>query len=203
MVVEPVPARTHYVYALYFLLPLGRVSDALEHSRLALESDPLSTLLHFGLAWCMYCAERYAESIECARKALEIDPKSYINQLVKGLAQLGAGKREEAVASIQLVTELAPWWNEGTGFLAAACHQADERERSERIARELAGPRNHTIGDASYYAVVGEVDAMFQVLDGAYQQRDVFLLYSQSLPFFDAYRDDTRFKALLAKMNLT
>jgi Tfp pilus assembly protein PilF len=55
---EPASARTHYLYALYYLLPLGKVPEAMERSRLALESDPLSMLLHFGMAWCRYCASQ-------------------------------------------------------------------------------------------------------------------------------------------------
>jgi tetratricopeptide (TPR) repeat protein len=195
-------ARTNYLYALYYLLPLGRVPEAMERSRLALESDPLSMLLHFGMAWCMYCARRYPESIECAQRSFEIDPNYYMNWLTMGLAQLGARKREEAIASIQRVTELAPWWSAGWGYLAAACYLANDRERSQQLARKLADSHNHTLGAASYYAAAGEKDAMFESLDGAFQQRDVFLVFIQSLPFFDPYRADPRFKSLLAKMNL-
>ena len=195
-------ARTHYLYAVYYLLPLGRVPEAMERSRLALESDPLSMLLHFGMAWCMYCARRYSESIECAQRSFEIDPNYYMNWLTMGLAQLGARKREEAIASIQRVTELAPWWSAGWGYLAAACYLANDRERSQQLARKLADSHNHTLGAASYYAAAGEKDAMFEALDGAFQQRDVFLVYIQSLPFFDPYRADPRFQSLLAKMNL-
>ena len=43
---------------------------------------------------------------------------------------------------------------------------------------------------------------MFEALDGAFQGRDVFLVYIQSLPFFDPSRADPRFQSLLAKMNL-
>jgi serine/threonine-protein kinase len=195
-------ARTHYLYAVYYLLPLGRVPEAMERSQLALESDPLSMLLHFGMAWCMYCARRYSESIECAQRSFEIDPNYYMNWLTMGLAQLGARKREEAIASIQRVTELAPWWSAGWGYLAAACYLANDRERSQQLARKLADSHNHTLGAASYYAAAGEKDAMFEALDGAFQQRDVFLVYIQSLPFFDPYRADPRFQSLLAKMNL-
>jgi len=195
-------ARTHYLYAVYYLLPLGRVPEAMERSQLALESDPLSMLLHFGMAWCMYCARRYPESIECAQRSFEIDPNYYMNWLTMGLAQLGARKREEAIASIQRVTELAPWWSAGWGYLAAACYLANDRERSQQLARKLADSHNHTLGAASYYAAAGEKDAMFEALDGAFQQRDVFLVYIQSLPFFDPYRADPRFQSLLAKMNL-
>jgi hypothetical protein len=53
-----------------------------------------------------------------------------------------------------------------------------------------------------YYAAAGEVDAMFEALDGAYQQRDIFLPHIRYLPFFDPYRADPRYQAQLKKMNL-
>ena len=50
--------------------------------------------------------------------------------------------------------------------------------------------------------ITGEVDAMFEALDGAYRQRDLFLLYIRSLPFLEAYRADPRYQTLLLRMNL-
>src|ERR1700722_1839070 len=44
---ELVPPVVRARYALWYLLPLGRVAEALEQSRLALETDPLSMILHF------------------------------------------------------------------------------------------------------------------------------------------------------------
>jgi hypothetical protein len=42
---------------------------------------------------------------------------------------------------------------------------------------------------------------MFEALDGAHRQRSM-LSYIQSFPFFDPYRADPRFQALLQRMNL-
>ncbi len=53
MAVEPVPPMVRHRYVQYYLLPLGRIADAMEQSRLALETDPLSMILQFGMAWSM------------------------------------------------------------------------------------------------------------------------------------------------------
>jgi TolB-like protein/predicted Ser/Thr protein kinase len=201
MASEPIPPASRYVFYAYYLLPLNRVPEALEHARLALELDPLSMLLHFGMAWCLYCASRYRESAECARRALEIDPNSYFIWHVLGLAQLSAGLSQEAVASLERSVDLAPWYHIALGSLAAAHDRIGDRERSRELGRKLVESHPYTVGAALYHSAVGEVDAMFEALEGAYQQRDVFLLYSRCL-FLDPYRSDTRYKALLAKMNL-
>ena len=203
MAVEPVPPLVRYRYAMYYLLPLGRVAEAMEQCRLALENDPLSMVLHFGMAYSMLCAKQYREAIEYARRALEIDANFYPIWHAMGLAQLGAGLAQEAITSLKRVVDLAPWWYPGAWYLSAAYFHAGDHERSQEWARKLAGSHGHSFGAALYYAAVGEVDTMFEALDVAYRQRDLLLLLDiANLWFFDPYRADPRFHALLAKMNL-
>ena len=56
MAAEPVPPIVRFRYAKYYLRPLGRVPEALEQSRLALETDPISMFLHWGMASIMLVA---------------------------------------------------------------------------------------------------------------------------------------------------
>jgi serine/threonine-protein kinase len=199
---EPVNPRSRYCYAIFYLVPWGRIPEAIEQSRLALESDPLSMLLHFGVAWCMYCAKQNLESIECARRALEIDPNFYLIWFAMGFAQLGAGLPDEAITSFRRVLELAPWWRMGGACPATAYHRASHRARNQELARQLADSHRDTFCAAIYYADAGDVDEMFEALDGAYRTRDVLLPSIHHLPFFDPYRADPRFHALLQRMNL-
>jgi eukaryotic-like serine/threonine-protein kinase len=206
MSVEPVPPMTRFRYAQYYLIPLGRIADAMEQSRLALETDPLSMPVHFGMAWAICCAKQYRETIEYARRALEIDPNFYLLWLTMAFAQLDAGFVEEAITSLKRVVELAPWYSIGIGSLAAAYYQAGDHEHSEEWARKLAGVHGHTVGAAFYYAAAGQADAMFEAFEGAYQRRSLDLRNIRNwrtLPFLDPYRSDPRFQALLAKMNLS
>jgi len=204
MAAAPVPPLVRYRYAQFYLLPLGRFADAIEQSRLALETDPLSMILYQGMAYSMYYARRYQESIEYARRAMEIDANYYLMWWVMGLAQLGAGFAQEAVTSFKRMVELAPWFSPGAGYMAAAYHQAGERELGQEWAHNLAGSDGRSyFGAAFYYAATGEVDAMFEALEAAYRQRcDRSLIDIKILPFWDPYRADPRFQALLAKMNL-
>jgi len=195
---EPVPPLVRFRYAYFYLLPLGRIHDAMEQSGLALDTDPLYMPLHFGMAWPLYAARRYRETIEYARRALEIDANFYMMWNVMGLAQLAAGLTQEAIVSLKRCVELAPWFQTGIGLLAAAWYRVGDREHSEEWARKLG----HTVGAALYYAAAGEVDAMFEALDGAHRQREGLLLNIQSHPFFDPWRADPRFQALLRRMNL-
>ena len=201
MAAEPVPPLDRFRYAHWYLRPLGRFAEAMEQGRLALETDPLSMVLHYSMAQSMYYTKQYRETIEYARRALEIDANYYLMWFTMGIAQLH-GFPQEAIISLKRVVDLAPWFHIGAWLLAAAHYQAGDHERSQELVRKLASSNSHTTGAAWYFAATGEVDAMFAALDAAYSERDPVLLSIPPGRFFDPYRADPRFQALLAKMNL-
>jgi hypothetical protein len=86
--------------------------------------------------------------------------------------------------------------------MAAAYYQAGDREHSQEWTRKLDDSHGHNVGAAMYYAAAGEVDAMFEALEGARRGNDYYIIQIQYLPFFDGYRADPRYQALLQKMNL-
>jgi serine/threonine-protein kinase len=199
---EPIPPAVRTRYAVWYLLPLGRIPEATEQSRLALETDPLSMLLHFGMARCLLGAKQYRETIEYVRKALEIDANYWPIWVAIGWAQLYAGFAQAAITSYQRSVALAPWYSELEWWFAVAYHKAGDHERSQEWALKLSDAHGQTYSASAYYAAVGDVDAMFGALDGAYQQRQPTLLFLPNQPLFDPYRADPRFQALLQRMNL-
>jgi len=202
MAAEPLPAMVRTRYARYYLLPLGRVAEAMDQGRLTLETDPVSMQSHLLMVLGMYWSKQYRETIEYARRALEIDANYFTIWYIMGFAQLRAGLAQEGITSLKRVVELAPWWHTGGWGLAAAYHQISDREHSQQLVRNLAASYGHTYGAALYYAAAGEGDAMFEALDGARRLRDSNLLTIRSSPIFDPYRADPRFQALLQRMNL-
>jgi tetratricopeptide (TPR) repeat protein len=199
---EPVPPMVRLRYAVNYLVPWRRVPDATEQIRLALESDPLSMPLHLCMAWCLYFAKQYRETVDYARRALEIDANYYLIWNAMGLAQLGGGFTQEAITSLRRVVELAPWFSDGAWYLATAYYQAGDHERSRELAHKLASSHGHTYGPSIYYAASGEADAMFAALEAAHRHRDVDLPFIQMQPLFDHWRGHPRFQALLRQMNL-
>lgn len=201
MSVEPVPSTTRFRYAI-FLFPMGQHAKAMEQCRLALETDPLSIAIYMAIAFAYLSSSRYGEAIQCARKGLEINENFHPLVFVMALSQLRAGLTADAITSLRQALRIAPWFNAASWCLAAAYHQIDDRAQSLELVRTLADSHNRTIGAALYYAAAGEVDAMFEALEGAYQKRDFLLLNIEFLPFFEPYRADPRFKSLLRRMNL-
>jgi Tfp pilus assembly protein PilF len=202
MAAEPVPSMVRLRYAGYYLSPMERLPEAMEQVRLALEGDPLSMVLHLAMVYQTLVLKRYDDAIETARRALEIDAGYYVLWAVMGFAQLGAGLAQEAVASMKKAVDLAPWWRPGPGCLAAALWQAGDRERCQELVLQSRSHPSGASGASYYYAVAGDADAMFEMLDLAWQERDSILRNVGIDPIYEPYRADPRFQSLLRRMNL-
>ncbi|MGC2617933.1 MAG: protein kinase [Acidobacteriaceae bacterium] len=199
---EPVAPRIRYCYAIFTLIPRRRLAEALEQTRVALESDPLSMLMQFGVVWARYCMGDYRSAIERARQALQIEPTFHLLWLALGFAQMGAGLAADAVTSFQRDAELAPWWPMTSACLAMARWENGDCAEAEQSIRQIVASSGHSVGTALYYAVAGDGDAMFAALDEAYGKRGFFMSYLGYLSPFNPWRSDPRFQELLERMHL-
>jgi len=199
---ESVHPRAYYCYAYNFLVPTGRVREAVEQCRISLASDPLHLIYHDGLMWCLFCAGDYKEAIAAGHRAMEINPNFHLILQTTGLAQLAAGLADEAVRRFKRLVEVAPWFYTGPGYLAAAFFSAGQQDRARELAQQFGSANGLNFGHAVYYAVAGESEAMFEALEASQESREILLPRIQSIPFFEPWRAHPRFQYLLRRMNL-
>jgi serine/threonine protein kinase/Tfp pilus assembly protein PilF len=206
MSAAPVPALVRVRYALYFLTPLQRFEEALEQYKRALETDPLSMMVHFGLGFALYCQRRFEEAIEHATKTLDLFPQHWLLQFLMGMALSQKGMWQESAASLEANLRQVPTFTLATGFLAAAFYRLGKPDHAESLIKELVNrnPKQHVSPACLgiYEAAVGKPDKMFEFLDAAWSERDPYLTRIEAEPYFDPYRSDPRFVALLGKLNL-
>jgi Tfp pilus assembly protein PilF len=123
-----------------------------------------------------------------------------------GMALSQKGMWQEATASLEANLHLAPTFTLATGFLAAALSRLGEPDHAESLIKGLANrkPKQHVSPACLgiYEAAIGRPDKMFEFLDDAWSERDPYLTRVAAEPYFDPYRSDPRFVALLGKMNL-
>jgi len=86
-------------YALYYLtFAKGCFKEALAQAKLALECDALSSYAHTVYGLIFGFDRQYAEAVQALRRAVQLDPESYIARHSLHLALHLCGRFEEAVA---------------------------------------------------------------------------------------------------------
>jgi serine/threonine-protein kinase len=206
MEVDPVPPLVRVRYALYFLTPLHRFEEAVTQYELALETDPLSMMVHFGLAFALYSQGRYDQAVENAARAVDLYPDYWLVHFAMGLALSQKGSVSQSIASLEATVKLAPSFTVATGFLAASYARSGDPGRAEKLMREVQERSMmqyvSPAGFAIYHAALGHADKMFDFLQAALAERDPYLTRMDAEPYFDAYRSDPRYRDLLKRMNL-
>jgi lipopolysaccharide biosynthesis regulator YciM len=207
MATEPVPALVGLRYGLYYLTPLRRFDEAVGQYKRALETDPLSMMAHFGLAYAFYCQRRYETAIEHAAKAVEIYPDYWLVHLIMGMTLSQTGALPEAIASLEKTVKLSPTFTMGAGFLAAAYTRAGMKDRAEKLMAEVKEKSLRQFVSpacfAVYHAALGKTEKTIEFLQAAFAQRDPYLTRMDSEPYFEPCHSDPRYRELLRKLNLS
>jgi eukaryotic-like serine/threonine-protein kinase len=206
MTVDPVPPLVRVRYALYFLTPQGRFEQAVEQYQRALETDPLSMMVHFGLAFALYCERQYDRAIEHAARAVDLYPDYWLVHFVMGLSLSQKGSLHESIASLETTVRLSPSFTLAAGFLAAAYARTGQQGDAEKLMEDVQVRRSRCFVSpacfAVYHAALGEADRMFEVLQASFAERDPYLTRMDAEPYFQPYRSDLRYRALLEGMRL-
>lgn len=207
MAIDPVPSLVRVRYSLFFLTPLRRFEEAVAQYQRALETDPLSMMVHFGLAFAIYCERRFDDAIEHAARAVDLYPDYWLVRFALGIALAQKGCIEQSIASLETTLRLSPSFAMATGFLAASYARSGNPAQAEKLmdeVRERSSKQYVTpVCFGIYHAAAGQADRMFEFLQAALAERDPYLTRMDAEPYFDAFRSDARYRDLLTQMNLS
>ncbi|MEO8089052.1 MAG: protein kinase [Gemmatimonadales bacterium] len=191
----------------WFLVAMGRFDEALAEGRAAIELDPLSVSIRRSMGWLQYYARHFDGALDNLRRALAMNPTSEETHRLLGLVYAQQGLYDEAAASFREAvanseTDLLSY--AGLGQVAALRGQTDAaravlRELEERQRVRYVSP----VAPAMIQLALGDVDASFDLLGKAYEDRRGWLAYLRIEPMFDPLRSDPRFTRLLQRMRLT
>jgi Flp pilus assembly protein TadD len=192
-------------YALFFLMPSGRIHEAVAVIEKALESDPLNAPVRSGLAVCLMSAELYDRAIEEARKGLEIDQSLFIPYQSLIMSYLMKNMIPEALAAAERAYELAPWNPRVIGLLAGSLVRAGDRARAETLIDHIQDAQGRLVapsGMALYHLVCSEIDAAGDWFEKAIETRDPAMVPWIRLPLTKPLRESPRWPKIAAMMNL-
>lgn len=156
---EPVPWHVRAWYSCFFLLQVGRTEEARREAELALQSDPLSQILHWCLGIALEALGLEEEARAAQRKAVEFDPQFWLGWCFLGTQCAIHGRREEARDCAEKAFALFPASSFTVGLLAGVLRGAGETARAEEALASLEDKYASLVAHAFCYLASGEIDA--------------------------------------------
>ena len=202
---NPNYATAHHWYAEGYLIPMGRVDDALLQIRKAQELDPLSAVIATDMGKELYFARRYDEAIVELRRALEVDPNFVSAHNWISDSFLEKENFSEAIAELE---KTKPFREERvyirqTAYLHARMgRQAQAKAELEKSLQLSRGKPVSSGAVALTYAAFGDKDHAFLWLEKAYAENSSFMTSLKFWTAFDSLRTDPRFLELLRRVGL-
>ena len=203
MASDQVPSHVRRLYALYYLLPIGRFDEAVEESARALREDPLDLLGRVRFAQCLEAAGRGDEAFSELRRVLELDERLWFTHFILALRLLREGRLAEALHHAENASALAPWNPSAKGALATALQNAGHAQRAEEILEQLKqGPvYGMALALATFNLYNANLDAAADWAERAIEERHpaIFFFLRVHAP---ALQSSPRWPALSKLLNL-
>jgi len=182
-----------------------RLGEAMPLFERARQADPLASFPYMLAGWGLLVSGRPEEALRQIDDALTFqkDDASAIAALC--MVNVALGRFEEAVAAGErgvAVAYRSPYFLGVLGWaLASAGREADARRVLDELrARPASSPT--AVSEAWLLGALGEIDGAFAVLARAEEEHQG-LLYYTGMPGFDSLRPDSRFDALLRRLELS
>ena len=209
--VNPNSAYAHLFYSNGYLMPVGRVQEAIIENQKALQLDPLSLPINNFMAMTYMFAGEYVKSEQQFHHTIEMDPTFPLAHEYYAALLVATSRYEEAIRENQTAALL------GGEDPKAAADKAAAELKSYRtggakaywqrlLRRELQKPASlRSSSDLSaLYALVGDDDKAFEWLDRAYDEREGSSITLINVDFYwSNLRSDPRFPAFLRRLGIT
>jgi serine/threonine-protein kinase len=202
---NPAYVLAHCWYS-FLLNCTGRSDEAVALAQRARALDPLSPYTNAMLGGAyVYGGQSDRAAVE-AEKALELDANYVLALGFLTAALTRSARHEEAIAVAEKMVTVGGRTSLQLGQLACAYgtagRQADARVVLEELNERAASGYVSPVHLAWAHGGCNELDAAFECLERAYEERNPGLAYAAYTPF-DSLRSDPRFDDILRRLSLT
>jgi serine/threonine-protein kinase len=176
---EPSSRDVRFWYGNHYLLPIGRVAEAVETMARALEEDPLNLLYRHLYARGLRHLERLDAAETELRSILDIDAKFPWALETLGAVCAQQGKSEEALVFTERAHVVTPWSNTVMGQLAALLERAGDQKRADALVQTLGTGEAYgaSTGLAIFHAMRGDPEQSAEWAVRGIAQRFLPLVY--------------------------
>ena len=193
-------------YGGWYLLPMRRLSEAIDVMQKAVNLDPLSPIPQLGLGNAYLINRQYERAMETYRHTLELNPHFSLAYLFLGLTLILLGNPNEGIETIETGDRLLERTPLSMALLSLAYSRVERIEDAQTLLAELQG----LVGKAnvsSFHLGIGhlglcEIDKSLDFFEKAIEERNSLIFNFFASPFFDPIRSHPRYKSLVRKMNL-
>jgi serine/threonine-protein kinase len=203
---NPGYATAHHWLGIDCLALMGRLDEGLAELDIAVQLDPLSSVLHEGRAYFSLLRRDYEDAIRQHREVLEFDPGFYRACTAIGRAYIQLGRYSEALEMLEKGRSLGG----DVPHILGAIGQAFALSGDDRAARgvlaklQLLAAQGYV--PSSCFAVVhlglGENEIALDWLERGCEQHEMTVSVLKVHPVYDCLRSEARFQAILKKLGL-
>jgi eukaryotic-like serine/threonine-protein kinase len=197
---EPISRDVRFWYGNHYLLPIGRVAEAVETMARVLEEDPLNLLYRHLYARGLRHLGRLDEAAAELRGILDVDASFAWALETLGAVCAQQGNWEEALALTERAHVVTPWSYTVVGQLAALLERAGDRQRSDALLETLGTGEAYgaSTGLAIFHAMRDEADRSAEWAARGIAQRFQPLVYTLA----PLLRSQRQWPALARLLNL-
>jgi tetratricopeptide (TPR) repeat protein len=204
---NPSSAIVRYYYGAWFLLPLGRVEEALAEMRLALELDPLDPVYNALVGYHLHAARQFEAAVAQLRHAIDLDPTFFFSHWYLSITYMLIGRLEEAIASAERANELSGRNALTVAMLGRAYALAGRTAEAGQLQEELEVRRRSGYVPPCSIAMIhrglGNLERGLEWWIRGVEERDPTVVHTlKTEPGYDPLRSHPAYHALLRKMNM-
>jgi TolB-like protein/Tfp pilus assembly protein PilF len=200
-------ATGHEWYAIHYLTARGRLEEALQEMKRALELEPASLVMNTFMGATLYYAGRYDEAIDQCRRTIEMDPNFAVAHWHLGLAYEQKQVLDAATEEFKKAISLSG----GSPLMKAALGRAYAKSQKKHEANDVLNELNELSKQqyvsayevATIYVALGNNEQAFQLLEQAYGEHSFHLVYLNVSPQFKPVSSHPRFQNLVQRIGLS
>jgi tetratricopeptide (TPR) repeat protein len=188
------------------LATLRRFAQALREADRACALDPLCLDVNTGAAWVRYVAGDYEGAADLCRHTIEMDDGYAGAQRLLGASLLATGQRKEALRVLERAAGAEHPDPVAIAWLGHARAVTGDRGAAEALLGRLSAlaadryvPPFHV---ALTQVALGNIDAAFEALERAAEDRDPGLANVAVDPRFAPLRQDPRYVSVVARLGV-
>ena len=202
---EPGNGEVREEYAVNYLLPMRRLSDAIEQIQKAQVLQPMSVAANANLCRAYYYSGDYGRAIEQCSRALAKEPGSSAAYLFLASALAQQSLLAEAASAIESIGPPADYARivSFRGYLSGLRGRLQDAQTALRQLDELSTRKHVSSYDRSLvYLGLKDSGRAMKFLERTYEEGDPALSYLAVDPKWGGPRPSSRFHALLEKIGL-